>query len=254
MKILSIILLLALFLIVCMSVTRNIEKFEYNLNEHQTCTKNNNEKENDNDKNDDTDKNDDDKNNDDKNEDDDKSCKLVAQDGDIKYLEHPACDTNKKLKKIKYNRPININVTYNVENEDIKEETPLLQNKTESVQTKPVIKYIRERCPVDYVTGTVSNNFITTGHGAKSSLGSGPVRLEFTDSYSVPDRNYVTHPYYKRRGIGFGSTDNAKISDEAMSIYTDNNPDCYTLLKEKYYSFPQERYSVTDLANMGVSK
>ena len=54
--------------------------------------------------------------------------------------------------------------------------------------------------------------------------------------------------------MGFGSNDHAKISDEALSIYTDNNVDCNTLLKEKYISLPQQRYSVTDLANSRISK
>ena len=60
----------------------------------------------------------------------------------------------------------------------------------------------------------------------------------------------ITSPKYQQLGSSFGSTDNAKISKDIFVI----DEDSYTLLKDKYISFPQERYSVTDLSNMGIHK
>jgi len=65
------------------------------------------------------------------------------------------------------------------------------------------------------------------------------------------DRNFLMDPTYLQYGNALGSIDHAKIS---KNIFADMVPDCYTLLKEKYISFPLQRYNVTDLANMGVYK
>lgn len=159
-----IIVLLIIFLFICLSMTRTLENFDNNESQ------NNNKKENQNKEN---------------NNEENKICDkedIIEEDGPIKYLKlHPTSeeDTNKKkiidlktdVKKIIL--PINITLIHNISKNDCSENRKfpnrVCQIPKESSRT------ISERCPTDYVTGTVTNNFITTGYGAKSSLGSSPV-------------------------------------------------------------------------------
>ncbi len=243
MKILNIVLLTVFFLIICVSLTKSFlntnEHFENSdrdiEDEREKCT--NNESTN--------------KSDDEKDEtitkdislnDESTTQSISLKDLTSEILEHPATDTDKKLKK-QYVRPININVSYNVEKDTSKCVEPVKSCE------KPEPKCVEKCWPHagDYITGTVTNRFITTGYGSQTSLGSGPVRLEFTDEYTVPKREFVNSSKYRQLGTTFGSTDNAKIP---MDIFVDEDENSYTILKDKYISFPQERYSVTDLANM----
>ena len=141
-----------------------------------------------------------------------------------KIQDHPATETNVEIKKqeIKYNEPINITLNYNIKPQ---KDQFLVQR-----CTKP--------CPSEYVTGTVTNRFITTGYGASTTLGSGPVDLVYTNEATMPRCEYALNPAYRRVAIPFGSTDNAKMSKNMLktlpkksNMFDDSTMDCYTLLK-----------------------
>lgn len=230
MKILSTILLITFFIFICISLTKSLltENFDNKIDdEREECTEQCNTE--------------------------DKSNDLKEETISIplkSLLNHPAIDTDKMLKE-QIVRPININISYDVEKNITKchDETShshILPGQTQyHPQSKTINKCSQNRG--DYITGTVSNNVITLGHGSKTTLGSGPVRLDFTDEYTVPKREFINSDLYQQRGRHFGSTDNAKLPSD---IFVDEDENSYTIMKDKYISFPQERYSTTDLANM----
>ena len=240
MKILNILLLTVFFLIICANLTKSFLQTNEHFENNESDVEDEREKCIDNKSNN--------KSNDEKDEAISKDISLndesniSLKDLTSEIMEHPATDTDKKLKK-QYIRPININVSYNVEKDTSK--------CTESVKNceKPKPKCVEKCWPHagDYITGTVTNRFITTGYGSQTSLGSGPVRLEFTDEYTVPKQEFIKSSKYREMGKTFGSTDNAKIP---IDIFVNEDDNSYTIMKDKYISFPQERYSVTDLANM----
>ena len=63
-------------------------------------------------------------------------------------------------------------------------------------------------------------------------------------------KDYLKSAEYLKFGSPIGSTDNAKIKKETVDIFTDQDPRSYTYLKNRYYTFPQQRYSLTELSNI----
>ena len=244
MKILTIILLLVFFTFICIGLTHTIEKFQSNvitteadLNENNNDNKKdndkNNNKKNDNDKDnkDNNDNDNDDNDKDDNNKDDNDKDNKKKDDNDkkkdnkITMIEHPATETADLIKK--QDQPIHINISYNVE--------------PPQIETRPNCK---TRCPSDYIPGSVTNRYITTGYGDYSSLGNAPFMMERIGKHCLNNRN----PNFQRSCNFLGSTDHAKIPQVIIDAYNDDPINCYTILKDKYISFPQERHSVTDLA------
>lgn len=237
MKILNIISLILFFLIICSIILKNfilVEKYTNNITDNrEECSEHNNADNNTSDNNiskTDNKKTDNKKtDNSDNNDDDDK---ITFKN----LIEHPAKETNKELSK-QFIKPININITCNTDKEQNNFDTDIIIN--DRIKSKKCDPYNG-----DYITGTVSNQFITTGYGAQSSLGSGPVRLIFTDEYTVPENYNKNKPMYKKFASAFGSTDNAKLPKNIFITEDDNS---YTIVNDKYISFPQERYSVSEL-------
>ena len=245
MKFLTILILLFFFVFICIGLTNTMENFKNNMSEDSASLS--------------EDKKESASISDDKESasisDEKESASVSDDEEDIKKFldnikEHPATETAIEIKKqkIKNDRPINITVSYNVIDRKEQHKGQKEHHKMHPVQCKC------PKCAADYITGTVSNRMITTGYGASTTLGSGPVNLDFSNAHTVPQREYLMNPAYQKVGSPLGSTDNAKISRETMDVFNDAEADCYTLLKEKYISFPQKRYSTTDLANMGFYK
>jgi len=69
---------------------------------------------------------------------------------------------------------------------------------------------------------------------------------------NVITQQYLKSPEYLRYGSPLGSTDNAKITKETMNIFTDQDPQAYTYMKSRYYTFPQQRYSLTEIENLPI--
>ncbi len=135
MKLLNIILLTVFFIFICISLTSNIEKFENKENflstdksDSKSLTKNkeSNEELKENKENKESSEDEELKDerekcsaDDSEKELDNKKCDIITiplKDITSDIFEHPATDTEKKLKK-QVIRPININVSYNVEKE-----------------------------------------------------------------------------------------------------------------------------------------
>ena len=238
MKILNIISLVLFFLIICSIILKNfllIEKYTNNITDNrEECSEHNNADNNTGNKSDNNVVDKDTDNKKDSNRDNnDANNKITFKN----LIEHPAKETNKELSK-QFIKPININITCNTEKEQNNFDTDVIINDRIN-KSKKCTPYNG-----DYITGTVSNQFITTGYGAQSSLGSGPVKLIFTDEYTVPENYNKKNPMYKKYSTAFGSTDNAKLP---KNIFITEDENSYTILNDKYISFPQERYSVSEL-------
>jgi len=242
MKILNIISLVLFFLIICSIILKNfllIEKYTNNITDNrEECSEHNNADNNASNKSDNNITN---KDTDNKNTDNKKKSNSDNNNDDNKItfknlIEHPAKETNKELSK-QFIKPININITCNTDKEQNNFDTDVIIN--DRIKSKKCDPYNG-----DYITGTVSNQFITTGYGAQSSLGSGPVKLIFTDQYTVPENYNKKTPMYKKYSTAFGSADNAKLP---KNIFITEDDSSYTIVNDKYISFPQERYSVSEL-------